>query len=461
MSKEYASLVYDPSVKHGKYLFSEDLAEKVEKRNKEQRLMKKICVDSFMKGFRPNQTSYTQLRSNQGKGGGQRNTQSRSVRKVVLKRKGGQHRKQSNLPVKDLTQRLCLSVTGHTGWKGIQASQQVLDAIQGYRIVEEPSQCFHPSTKANSAEERDLIFEEINSLLAKDATEEVPMNELCYSSNMFLVARKPGGKRPVLNLWSLNNFIPGIFTKVMKPVVAFIRARGILIIIYLDDILLAAPTFEECNRNTLFVIDLLESLGFHINREKSELIPSHHIPFSGFVIDSVQMLISLPMEKILSIQSMARLLKDSLQTVSLRMSGKFIRMCSATCPAVFQAPAHYRRLQFVKALVYWNSLYPVEASDEEVYLNEKAREDLAWWESRLQFHYSQPINCPPPSKVITSDASNYGWRIWSDGGTLSGSLVRGGDKVAYKSERVDGRFYWPKAIRQMSALPYSHSSSNG
>ena len=46
---------------------------------------------------------------------------------------------------------------------------------------------------------------------------------------------------------------PRIFTKVMKPVVAFIRAKGILIIIYLDDILLAAPTFEECNRNTLSV----------------------------------------------------------------------------------------------------------------------------------------------------------------------------------------------------------------
>ena len=64
---------------------------------------------------------------------------------------------------------------------------------------------------------------------------------------------------------------PRIFTKVMKPVVAFIRAKGVLIITYLDGILLAAPTFEECNRNTLFVIDLLESLGFRINRKKVSL----------------------------------------------------------------------------------------------------------------------------------------------------------------------------------------------
>ena len=126
------------------------------------------------------------------------------------------------------------------------------------------------------------------------------------------------------------------------------------------------------------------------------------------------MFISLPMEKILPIQSMAMLLKDSLQTVSLRMLSKFIGMCSATCPAVFQAPAHYRHLQFVKNLVLRNSLNPTEAYNKEVYLNEKARKDLAWWESHLQFHYSQPINFPLPSKVINSDASNYGWRIWSN-----------------------------------------------
>ena len=45
---------------------------------------------------------------------------------------------------------------------------------------------------------------------------------------------------------------PRIFTKVMKPVVAFIRAKGILIIIYLDDILLAAPTLKSATE-TLYL----------------------------------------------------------------------------------------------------------------------------------------------------------------------------------------------------------------
>ena len=69
-----------------------------------------------------------------------------------------------------------MPVTGHTvsftdNWKGIQASQPVLDIIQGYRILLMEEASFHPSTKANSVEERDLILEEIIGLLAKDAIE--------------------------------------------------------------------------------------------------------------------------------------------------------------------------------------------------------------------------------------------------------------------------------------------------
>ena len=54
----------------------------------------------------------------------------------------------------------------------------------------------------------------------------------------------------------------------MKPVVAFIRSKGILIIIYLDDILLAAPTYDQCLSQRNFVNDLLQFLVFRINLEK-------------------------------------------------------------------------------------------------------------------------------------------------------------------------------------------------
>ena len=105
LSKEYASLVYDTTIKRVKYLFGEDLAEKVDKQNKKQRLMKKISVDSFMRGSRPNQTFYTRIRSNRGKGGGQKKHPNQICQKSCFEEERRSAPEQSNLPVKDLTQR--------------------------------------------------------------------------------------------------------------------------------------------------------------------------------------------------------------------------------------------------------------------------------------------------------------------------------------------------------------------
>ena len=423
-----------------------------------------------------------------------------------------------------------IPLTGRTSyfydnWESINASSQVLNIISGYEIpfVKEPYQYHHPITQANSYEERILIEEEINNLLAKDAIEEIPMSELYYSSSMFLVTKKSGGKRPVLNLKPLNKFVPNqtfkmegihllkdflkpnyfmtkldlsdayysipidkhsrhylqfifegklyqfkvlvfglntaprIFSECMKPVVAFIRSKGILIIIYLDDILLAARTYHECLCQTNFAIDLLESLGFCINCKKSQLIPSQHIPFLGFVVDSTTMTIGLPLEKIALIQSLAATLKESSQPVTLRSLSRFIGMCTATRPAVFQAPAHYRHLQFLKNSVLQNSLELNWVYNRKVSLNQAAKEDLVWWINHLSQNSTQPIILPSPNKIITTDSDGDMVR----GRSFSRTLVRGRNKVTHKFKGTDGRFYESEVVCERSTLSDSHQSSGG
>ena len=56
---------------------------------------------------------------------------------------------------------------------------------------------------------------------------------------------------------------PLVFSKILKP----LRTRGISLIIYLDDLLIAAGTYIDCLNHTKQVISLLESLGFRINYE--------------------------------------------------------------------------------------------------------------------------------------------------------------------------------------------------
>ena len=94
-----------------------------------------------------------------------------------------------------------IPLTGHTSyfygnWKSTNASSQVLNIISGYKIpfVKEPYQYHQPMTQVNSDEERVLIEEEVNNLQAEDVIEKIPMSELYYSSSMFLVAKRSGGK---------------------------------------------------------------------------------------------------------------------------------------------------------------------------------------------------------------------------------------------------------------------------
>ena len=90
---------------------------------------------------------------------------------------------------------------------------------------------------------------------------------------------------------------PYIFTKVMKPVINFIRQAGIKSIVYLDDFLIFGKSKKECIENTNFVIQLLCYLRFVVNIAKSSLTPSTKCKFLGFILDSENMLISLPSDK--------------------------------------------------------------------------------------------------------------------------------------------------------------------
>lgn len=155
-----------------------------------------------------------------------------------------------------------------------------------------------------SPEAQAQISTEILELLTKGAITETPLTPQSYVSQIFLVEKKDGGKRLVINLKGLNCYVktehfkmeglhllpdllqsqdwmvkldlkdaylqipihpdyqhlltfqwedksymfqclpfglnaaPRVFTKLMKPVVGFLRQTGCRLIIYLDDILI-------------------------------------------------------------------------------------------------------------------------------------------------------------------------------------------------------------------------------
>ena len=94
-------------------------------------------------------------------------------------------------------------------WKVITRDQWVLNTIKGYQIdfLSEPQQNILPHTPQVSVEQSLLIEEEIKKLLGKGAIMEVCNPRGGFYSNMFLVPKKDGGQRPVINLKALNTHV--------------------------------------------------------------------------------------------------------------------------------------------------------------------------------------------------------------------------------------------------------------
>ena len=185
----------------------------------------------------------------------------------------------------------------------------------------------------------------------------------------------------------------------MKPVVAMLRQRGVLLIIYLDDMLIMAESASLVLLHATSALNLLESLRFVINYKKSQLTPSQQIEFLGFLIDSVGLSLQLPGEKFRKIRKQCQKLLN-LGEVSIRELSKFLGLLTSSIQAVFPAPVHYRQL---------HSLNTLQSYDVTILLDYQAKEELVWWGDHLQAWNGKALFQSSVDLVIETDASRKGW----------------------------------------------------
>lgn len=94
-------------------------------------------------------------------------------------------------------------------WKQFTSDKWILKTVKGYRIefLETPMQYFIPKQISFTESESVLVQNEVDVLLAKGAIKKVqnPFDE--FISNIFLVPKKDGTSRPIINLKNLNEFV--------------------------------------------------------------------------------------------------------------------------------------------------------------------------------------------------------------------------------------------------------------
>ena len=96
-----------------------------------------------------------------------------------------------------------------TNWQKVTKDRWVLNTVTGYEIefTSEPHQRQRPYPSQLNQSQQELVSQEITEMISKGAVTELQTPpEGGFFSTLFLVPKKDGGQRPVINLKNLNAF---------------------------------------------------------------------------------------------------------------------------------------------------------------------------------------------------------------------------------------------------------------
>ena len=199
---------------------------------------------------------------------------------------------------------------------------------------------------------------------------------------------------------------PITFVCTTKPLLAWLHVQGVHIMIYIDDTLICAESYEKLVHDVQITIAAFEHFGFVVNTKKSVLTPALQVDFLGFTLDTDLYKIILTMPKR---ETIFRLCENILQhlthKISIRHLAKLIGKCVATFPASHEAQLHYRILERFKILRLCSLDW-----DAKVKLTRECLEEISWWYYHIFSHdFERSLHSEPIKFRLYVDSSSYRW----------------------------------------------------
>jgi hypothetical protein len=195
---------------------------------------------------------------------------------------------------------------------------------------------------------------------------------------------------------------PFIFTKLMATIIRFARGAGIDVSFYLDDTLLRATAYDIAKRDLRVLGQLFQLAGFLLHEDKSVSEPTQEIKYLGFLINSRDMTISLPIEKSSKIREFLRHAlqdADSQTPWTIRKAALLIGWLIAALPATRYGAGHFCSLENAKKWVLMDAANDYDA--EQVIWSSTQRQDLQWWHN-LPSPWSRCFRACPFTAEFTS-----------------------------------------------------------
>ena len=176
-------------------------------------------------------------------------------------------------------------------------------------------------------------------------------------------------------------------------------------------------TYDQCVDNIYETLAVMRKFGFTPNIDKSVLIPTHIIEHLGFIINSIEMMVTITKEKYEKLSGQALHILNNTD-YSIRYVSRLIGIMVACCTGVEYGELFCKQLEIEKitALRINNGDF-----DCTMVISKNAKADVEWW---LENAMSQKrkITHGRITHVMNTDASNDGW---GGGGVIDGKIANG------------------------------------
>ena len=229
-----------------------------------------------------------------------------------------------------------------------------------------------------------------------------------------------------------------IFTKVLRELVNYWRAKSFPVIVYLDDGW-ACDSYERCQFMSNQLLTTLLRAGFLPNYDKSIFVPTHILDWLGFTWKLKDGIHEVPSKKINKIH-------DSVNVVLLKKSVTARTLASLVCKIISLIPA----LGTVCQLMTRHCCMAIcvrEGWDVNFVLSDTVESELEFWSKtcpNLPFKLISPIE-RKPERIVFSDASSFAG---------AGFIELNGEHTIvhsmWKDEELDKSSTW----REMQAIFY-------
>ena len=194
---------------------------------------------------------------------------------------------------------------------------------------------------------------------------------------------------------------PYFHTKILRPVVTYLRNQNVRVNLYVDDFLLCCS--EKLYRDhTDLVMHTLQDLGLRINLEKSEIEGSQSLNYLGYIIDTTGDFPVIRVQK-----KRIRRLKRQIcvvlrqKVIKARTLAKTAGLCVSTAWTVSPGKLFLRNIYKLLSQKHsWN---------DYLILNDNCVRELKWWLESVDSFNLKEIRPRPIDIQLEVDASKKCW----------------------------------------------------